>query len=447
MFLCIATSLAYLLLPWIILSLLWKLLSIILTLLGLDFAAKLCEGPQKTEIGGEKVLLAAQIHQATTLPQLDRSWFSVRDILTRLSLGLIGFWYGMISHPFLFVKYSYIYNRVFLGYRKAVFSVLFLPLWPLFMLIHALYNRNLAYLPMLNVEDEELESLRFFTNKLSPLESFLYDLSQEFCNYVGNFYILGANELAIQTMYWDTDKTTKVFWREKLEAGGARVARELGVWDGKEAKLADGAAECPSILIKITNSCMGVGDKFLKRGQHYSSSEDLISILTTGYLDKPSLLLEVIRPLPELGVHSLDILTARTPSGEVQLVDIVVWQGSTSETSHGATAAYMVDPRTEVACNFGKWYNPNFAETGPAGLGVKYPGVGEAVVTALRTHKLLPYDWLNVVGWDCMVTEDGKMVFFEGNLAAWRCPRRLFIHWRSFVYFLRYISWVGNANF
>lgn len=46
---------------------------------------------------------------------------------------------------------------------------------------------------------------------------------------------------------------------------------------------------------------------------------------------------------------------------------------------------------------------------------------------ALRAHKNQPFGWLRMVGWDCMLTDKGEMVFFEGNFAAARIPRRIFL--------------------
>ena len=272
----------------------------------------------------------------------------------------------------------------------------------------------------------------------------MYFLLQEFSNYTGNFYILGPCEEAIQTMYWDTDKTTKVFWRRILKESGARIPEQVGVWDGAELELEDGALQHSSLLIKVTDSCMGIGDLFLEQSQDFKTRVELESIFKSKYPGKGCILMEVVRALPALGVHSLDILTARDGAGEVQLVDVVVWAGSPTQSSHCSTSAYMLDPRTGITCSYGKWYNPNFVNSSKEGLGVLYPQVAEAVKTAMRAHKNLPYSWLTVVGWDCMVTEDSSMVFFEGNLAAWRCPRRIFLTWRSLLYFIRHISWVSS---
>ena len=438
-----AAGLVYLI--WAGSALVWNIGESLLKLAKIRSFSRLCAGPSTFTVEGGEVTLATQIHQDTTFPQVKRDhWYSLSDITSRISMALLGFLYALLSRPFSLIRYTYLFNVIFSGRAKAVVSVILLPFWPIIILLNTIVFNNLSFLPMLNVNDDALESLQFFTNNLSPTASILYDFCQELCNYVGNFYILGPNREGIQTMYWDTEKTTKVFWRKQLNEEGARIAKEVGVWDGEKLELREKVEEFGALLIKVTDSCMGIGDLFLKRTSDYETAEDLEEIFRNKYLGKPCLLIEFITAHPRLKVHSLDILTAKDPAGNVQLIDIVVWAGSASETSHGATDCYMIDPKSGMTCNYGKWYNPNFVNTSSEGLGVQYPGVSEAVLTAMKTHRNLPYPWLSVVGWDCMVTEDSDMVFFEGNLAAWRCPRRLFLSFRNLIYFVSFISWVGQ---
>eukprot|EP00116_Pleurobrachia_bachei_P003965 sb/3464227/ len=395
--------------------------------------------PLATSPSNQAVPLATQIYLDTTITQPNRAWFSVRDILSRLGVCLVGFIWAAISRPLSFLHFTYLYHKIFTARWAGIGAVLFLPLVPLVLLIKAVLLSKLSFLTMLDVDDEDLESMRFFTNDLSPAVSTLYDYTQEMSNYVANFYILGPNELALRTMYWDTPLTTKRFWRGQLVAAGAAVPECLGEWN--EGRLEMEGEELPDrVLVKVVDSCMGVGDKFLTRGTHYNTRVEIESLMEESYEGKSCILLRVVRPLPRLGVHSLDILTARASDGSVMLVDVIVWSGSATDSSHSATRNYMIHPETGEACNYGRWYNPNFAGTGSEGLGVIYPGVKEAVQLALTAHRNLPYDWLKVIGWDCMITEDGSVVFFEGNLAAWRCPRRLFLTLPSFIFFASYLA-------
>lgn len=43
--------------------------------------------------------------------------------------------------------------------------------------------------------------------------------------------------------------------------------------------------------------------------------------------------------------------------------------------------------------------------------------------------------FLKMVGWDCMLMKNGEMVFFEGNFAAARIPRRMFLAAENLIEF------------
>lgn len=60
-------------------------------------------------------------------------------------------------------------------------------------------------------------------------------------------------------------------------------------------------------------------------------------------------------------------------------------------------------------------------------VGLKVDGVRAACLTAMAAHEEVlksGQNWLTTIGWDCMMTADGP-VFFEGNVAAYRTPRRM----------------------
>jgi hypothetical protein len=60
-------------------------------------------------------------------------------------------------------------------------------------------------------------------------------------------------------------------------------------------------------------------------------------------------------------------------------------------------------------------------------VGLKIDGVRAACLTAIAAHEEVlksGHGWLTTIGWDCMMTNDGP-VFFEGNVAAYRTPRRM----------------------
>jgi hypothetical protein len=60
-------------------------------------------------------------------------------------------------------------------------------------------------------------------------------------------------------------------------------------------------------------------------------------------------------------------------------------------------------------------------------IGLKVNGVRAACLSAIAAHEEVlnsGHGWLTTIGWDCMITDDGP-VFFEGNVAAYRTPRRM----------------------
>ena len=59
-------------------------------------------------------------------------------------------------------------------------------------------------------------------------------------------------------------------------------------------------------------------------------------------------------------------------------------------------------------------------------LGKKVPGLRDACEKAVAAHAESDLPWLTTVGWDAMITSDG-VFFFEGNVAAYRTPRRMFL--------------------
>jgi hypothetical protein len=63
-------------------------------------------------------------------------------------------------------------------------------------------------------------------------------------------------------------------------------------------------------------------------------------------------------------------------------------------------------------------------------IGRKVQGVHKACEAAIAAHKSCNEEagFLVAVGWDCMLTDDDKMVFFEGNLAMARAPRMMFLN-------------------
>ena len=89
-------------------------------------------------------------------------------------------------------------------------------------------------------------------------------------------------------------------------------------------------------------------------------------------------------------------------------------------------AGYLVDVDTETVAKSAAWYSPFFAAQEASLVGTHLPGVREACAKAVAAHELSNLPWLATVGWDAMLTDEGA-VFFEGNVAAYRTPRRMFL--------------------
>jgi len=90
----------------------------------------------------------------------------------------------------------------------------------------------------------------------------------------------------------------------------------------------------------------------------------------------------------------------------------------------------LVDVETETIVAPTAWYAPHFAAMESAPLvGQKVDGARAACMSAIAAHEEClkdGHDWLTTVGWDCMITDEGP-VFFEGNVAAYRTPRRMIL--------------------
>ena len=79
----------------------------------------------------------------------------------------------------------------------------------------------------------------------------------------------------------------------------------------------------------------------------------------------------------------------------------------------------------------------------------KMKGLETAFETAKLCHKNIckDHEWVTAIGWDAMVTNEGKMVFFEGNYAGVRTPRSMFINYDNFKDFIYYFFWPYDQKY
>ena len=393
------------------------------------------------------ILYAERMFADTNSCPLQRNWCSLGDYFYRSLLSVLAFLIAMFFKPFHFTYYTFIYNISDDALGKIIGSILtiFLPLMPIIMLFRILLNNlNILksdFLSTIKTEDE-VEGKRFFTNNFGFLKGLLSDWNSDFQHYVCNFYIVGTNYEGIKGLYW-IRLETKEFWRKNLIDVGAVVPKLLGSWKGNKGDFCSDICNY-DLIVKQNDSFLGIGDTFLKANKEFQTVKDIENILENKYSDRDCLILKVARPLSNLGVHSLDILTARDISGNIRLVDVLVWTATSSWTTHTATKVYTIDPISETANTAARWYGSYFMHTDNSGIGVKYPGVKKAILQAIECHKNIKCDWLCAIGWDAMITEDSSVVFFEGNLASGRVPHRMFLSFGSLNYFIRNMSWISK---
>ena len=253
---------------------------------------------------------------------------------------------------------------------------------------------------------------------------------------------------------------TKKYWREQIQRGGLHTAKEVGCWDGRKLTM-NMSIDGMDLVLKVDDSYLGIGDQFLEFGKHFNSVEDLEKMLNESkysgldfgsennsysYHGQTVHLLEWCRPDKKLGVHSFDILTVKLPHG-VEVATCILWAECTGSSSHSATAGYLVDINTETIAAPCKWYAPCFADTTDKMVGMKVPGIAMACKAVAKIHETKPVEWMGPVGWDSMIMKNGELTFFEGNFGVMRMPRRIFLSFKSFIYFALHLSWPTRSYF
>lgn len=249
-----------------------------------------------------------------------------------------------------------------------------------------------------------------------------------------------------------------------MEKTGMPFPLQLGCWDGAEcdwwsrAKNQSTEYEVGDIVLKLMDGCLGRGDTFLEKGKNgFDGSLGAVNkVLEEKYKGTSGVLvLEWVRPAKGHEVHSFDIVTMVMPDGSIQLVSALYWgrclNGGSS--THDSTAGFVIDVNREEVIRAASWYSALFAKSmgqvgptksgcglgyGEVGIGSKFPGLKAICEKAIAGHysALEDQPWLHAIGWDAMFSSSGP-IFFEGNYASHRIPRRVFLTWRSVFYFLR----------
>lgn len=124
----------------------------------------------------------------------------------------------------------------------------------------------------------------------------------------------------------------------------------------------------------------------------------------------------------------------------MKVLSVLLWTDCTTDSSHSCRAGYTVDVETETITAAASWYSPCFTTMKTPLIGAKMAGVKRAVGMAVEAHNNIEHKWLTAVGWDCMIMED-EVVFFEGNFAGARTPRRMFLNFSALKEFITNYFW------
>jgi hypothetical protein len=220
------------------------------------------------------------------------------------------------------------------------------------------------------------------------------------------------------------------------------VPPEIARWNAERKELVwKLPLQTKDIVHKRKIGHFGVGDGCIKYGVDFKTEHDVeayFAALNTGACaaNKVSAaeVLALERVLPgDLGYHNFDIVTMKRPDGEVMLLRAALYHGAkTYDAAHSATNKYLLDPISEkIICR--EQFNRQRGTCGadPAMIGRVIPGLKAICDQAIKNHQALmkTNNAFTTVGWDAMITEDQRVVWFEGNKAARRVGRFILSSW------------------
>jgi len=371
--------------------------------------------------------------------------FDLYDVFARAARCVVAFYWTMLRYPVSFFVFLLRYNMLWEGTPVGfALTVCFYPVLPFAVLALVVAKKvlgmNGGYVPA--------KGNIFFEPPKSPLAALLWDYYKALSPPFAQFMLNRGDTKAIAHSWYDHE-THKDFWRAHLERVGARVPLEIGRWKllesgawGVEWASAD-KMQGRGLVIKVTDESNGIGDAFLLFGEggegYVNGPEALEEFLESDpvYAGKEALVLEWIRPASGQEVHTLDIVTVALPNGAVEVLTVLYWgECEDGKTSHSTRAGYVVDAANEQITASCSWYAPGFAAMTPKpqfSIGHKLPGVAKACQLMVEAHRsaMIEQPWLKMIGWDAMLAHGGPPVFFEGNYAQMRLPRRVFLSWEN----------------
>lgn len=137
--------------------------------------------------------------------------------------------------------------------------------------------------------------------------------------------------------------------------------------------------------------------------------------------------MDLLDPCPVLKRHGFDIRTILCPDGSIQLYHSNFLGGCDDYFSWSANWNCTIDFKKEECCS-SQYYDGNsckmYAKENPylnGKISKKLEGVSELATILCKAHKELLKELprYTAVGWDCMKTDQGYVVF-EGNLSTAR---------------------------
>eukprot|EP00754_Rhynchopus_humris_P008686 Rhum_TRINITY_DN13808_c0_g2::Rhum_TRINITY_DN13808_c0_g2_i1::g.64617::m.64617 len=399
-------------------------------------ALETSEAPFVVDSAEAASLTAGKLYENCSTAESGYEWFSLFDCFTRYAFTVLLHYWALVTSPVSYTIYTFKHNMLWYGTIPGILLSLFLPIMPVGYVIVQMWSYVKNYFEA----DWTMSGPGrvFFIKPKHPVAALLWDLYLKQSMYVGQYYLVGTNAAAIQHTWQDTI-LVKDYWRDALNSVHGRLPRELGRWSGTELTMAYSLDKC-DVVVKIPDSYLGIGDSFWNHGQDYSNVDELRALLEKNYKGKEAMVLEMVRPKKSLGVHSFDIVTLRNPNNEVKVLSCLLWTDCTTDSSHSCRAGYIIDVDTETITAPAGWYSPFFAKMDAPLIGTKVPGIKDACETAVAAHQGVKEQWLTAVGWDAMIMED-QVVFFEGNFAGARTPRRMFLSWRCLTEFIWNYAW------
>merc|ERR1719285_467112 len=358
----------------------------------------------------------------------------------------------MVTHPLSYFIYTWMHMKLWYYPPTAVIMCLLYPFVPLLVFVARMVKE--AYWLILRYFNPSAESWEsgnvWFIEPDSLIKKMIWRFAKDFSAYAAGFWLIGNSQAGMDHTLYDY-VTHKDFWRSLFQRSGVRYPKGVGRFENNEITF-DKEVDF-DVVLKIVDSYLGKGDAFLIYRKDFNGNEDLEKLIrqNKSYEGKSIIIMEWVRPDPTIGVHQIDVVTIKTNKHSVVPISILMWADCTGDSSHSSQCGYVVDYETETVVSSTEWYTYFFLGKPAKRIGQKIEGIKEGVQRCIKMHEEIKEPWLRAIGWDFMVSsrnaaaEEGsvptKNVFFEGNFAHQRFPRRVFLtsdslsghmnHWRD----------------